>query len=108
LGSSNAAKITRALENQGIACHLVSSNNWRATSAAVEELRHQLKEAIREKDPTTIIFFLLDNSVFYGRQEDGSCAAPKKGSDGIYHVEGEVCTHCTCVEEILSSSTSTA
>jgi signal recognition particle GTPase len=82
VGSSNAAKITRALENQGFSCHLVSAPNWRATSAAAEELRHHLKEAIREKDPTTIIYFLLDNSVFYGRHEDGSCSAPKKGSDG--------------------------
>jgi hypothetical protein len=53
-------------------------------------MKHRLKEEIREKDPTTVILFLLDNSVYYGRLEDGSNVAARKHSDGIYHIEGEV------------------
>jgi hypothetical protein len=54
-----------------------------------EDMRTSLKEVIREKDPTTVVFHMLDNSAYYGRSEDGSCAAPKRGEDE-YHVEGEV------------------
>jgi hypothetical protein len=69
---------------------LIYTSNWRVSPSAVEDMRIRLKEVVREKDPTTIVFHMLDNSTYYGRAEDGSCYAPRCGDDGIYHVEGEV------------------
>jgi hypothetical protein len=90
VGSSHASKVCAALERQGFSCELVYSANWRISPSAVEDMRIRLKEVVREKDPTTIVFHMLDNSTYYGRTEDGSCAAPRRGDDGIYHMEGEV------------------
>jgi hypothetical protein len=33
---------------------------------------------------------MLDASTFYAKQDDGSLALPRKGSDGIYHIEGDL------------------
>jgi hypothetical protein len=90
IGSSHASKVSAALERQGFSCELVFTSNWRVSPSSVEDMRIRLKEVVREKDPTTIVFHMLDNSAYYGRAEDGSCYAPRRGDDGIYHVEGEV------------------
>jgi hypothetical protein len=89
-GSSNASKLSKALEDQGFSCSLVFIPNWRVNSSSVEELKNMLKEEIREKDPTTVVLFFLDNSIYYGRQEDGSSVAAKKLEDGNYHIDAEV------------------
>jgi hypothetical protein len=60
------------------------------TTAGVEEMRVLLKEAIREKDPTTVVLFLLDSSINHGRQEDGSSMASRRNNEGNYHIEGEL------------------
>jgi hypothetical protein len=90
VGSSHASKVSAALERQGFSCELVYTSNWRVSPSAVEDMHIRLKEVVREKDPTTNVFHMLDNSTYYGRTEDGSCFAPRRGDDGIYHVEGEV------------------
>jgi hypothetical protein len=53
-------------------------------------MKNRLREEIREKDPTTVILFLMDNSVYYGCLEDGSNVAARRHTDGNYHIEGEV------------------
>jgi hypothetical protein len=45
---------------------------------------------IAEEDPDLVILFLMDNSTYYSRGEDGSCNLPKKDSDGKFHIEGEL------------------
>jgi hypothetical protein len=53
-------------------------------------MRARLKEAIREQDPTTVVLFLLDSSIYYGRQEDGSNMASRRDTAGNFHIEGEL------------------
>jgi hypothetical protein len=65
----------------------------------VEDIRPQVKEAIRDMDPSVIVFHCLDNSVYYSRTPDGSHTAPKKGPDGNFHVEGEV---TVCSRDVLN------
>jgi hypothetical protein len=36
------------------------------------------------------VLFLLDSSIYYGRQEDGSSMAGRRDSNGVYHIEGEL------------------
>jgi hypothetical protein len=109
-GSSNASKLCSALEAQGFACSLVFMANWRISPSSVEEMRIQLKEEIWEKEPTTVVFFLMDSSVYYGRPEDGSNVAAKKLVDGRFHLEGEVAVcgrdtllhHFNAIEPLLA------
>jgi hypothetical protein len=89
-GSSNAQRLSKALEEHGHSCSLVYIANWRISTHSVEDMKNRLREEIREKDPTTVILFLMDNSVYYGRLEDGSNVAARKHTDGSYHIEGEV------------------
>jgi hypothetical protein len=57
--SSHASKVSAALKRQGFSCELVYTANWRISPSAVEDMRIRLKEVVREKDPTTIVFHLL-------------------------------------------------
>jgi hypothetical protein len=41
-------------------------------------------------DSSVIVFYCLDNSVFYSRSSDGSRTAPRRGEDGLFHIAGEV------------------
>jgi hypothetical protein len=90
IGSSNASKLVKALEERGFLVCLIHKPNWRVSQGAVEDLLCLLRGAIADMDPTTVVFMLLDNSSYYGRSDDGSSTAPRKEADGIYHLVGEV------------------
>jgi hypothetical protein len=53
-------------------------------------------------DPAVVVLQLLDNSCYFGRASDGSRTAAKKGSDGKYHLEGDVtiCAYDTQLEHL--------
>ena len=42
-----------------------------------------------EPEDSLVIFQLLDSSMYLARTEEGGLAPAKRGTDGIYHVEGE-------------------
>jgi hypothetical protein len=90
VGCSKTKEMAKILSNRGKTTSSVFSNNWRITKASVESLATNLRQQIEAEEPETIIFELLDNSVFVGKQEDGSRLLPKKESDGKYHIQGEV------------------
>jgi hypothetical protein len=88
IGSSNASKLSVALSQQGYSSCVIFNQNFRINAASVEEMRPRVKEAIRDMDPSVIVFHCLDNSIFYARSPDGSRTAPKHGPDSLFHVEG--------------------
>jgi hypothetical protein len=53
-------------------------------------MANAIRKQIEDEDPTVVYLELLDNSVYYCKQEDGSRIVPKKGEDEIYHIEGEL------------------
>jgi hypothetical protein len=99
IGSSNASKLSVALSQKGYSSCCIFNQNFRIDAASVEDIRPRVKEAIRDKDPSVIVFHCLDNSVFYSRSSDSSRTAPKRGPDGLFHVEGEV---AVCSRDILN------
>jgi hypothetical protein len=99
IGSSNASKLSVALSQQGYSSCVIFNQNFRINAASVEEMRPRVKEAIRDMDPSVIVFHCLDNSIFYARSPDGSRTAPKRGPDGLFHVEGEV---TVCSRDVLN------
>jgi hypothetical protein len=90
IGSSNASKLSRALEERGFSTCLISEPNWRVERGSVDKLVKITRNAIEDMDPATVILQLLDNSTFYGRGRDGSRISARKGDDNKYHIEGEV------------------
>jgi hypothetical protein len=90
IGSSNASKLSAALAEQGFSSCVVFQNNLRLHPQSVEEIIPRVREAIQEMDPSVIVFYFLDNSIFYSRSSDGSRMAPRKGDDGIFHIDGVV------------------
>jgi hypothetical protein len=90
VGCCKTKEMAKILSNRGKTTSSVFSNNWRITRASVESLATNLRRQIEAEEPETIVFELLDNSVFVGKQEDGSRLLPKKEADGRYHIQGEV------------------
>jgi hypothetical protein len=91
IGSSNASKLSAALADQGFSSCVVFQNNLlRLSPQSVEDILPRVREAIQEMDLSVIVFYCLDNSMYYSRSSDGSRTAPRRGDDGVYHIDGEV------------------
>jgi hypothetical protein len=112
IGSSNPSRLVKALEERGFSVCLLHKPNWKISHGAVEELLRDVRGAIAAMDPTTVIYMLLDNSCYYGRSDDGSCTAPRKGDDGNYHLVGEITLcpretqqeHFTAIKPLLEAA----
>jgi hypothetical protein len=49
-----------------------------------------INRKIAEEDPAVVVLYLMDNSVFFVRQEDGSRHLPVQTEDGNFHAVGEL------------------
>jgi hypothetical protein len=90
VGSSNAGKTAKGLNAQGFATTVVFSDGWRATSASVVSLQTKVKELLATHNSEAVVLQLLDNSVFYGKTEEGALMPAMKGPDGKYHLQGDL------------------
>jgi hypothetical protein len=88
--SSNAGKTAKGLNAHGFATPLVFSDGWRATSASVVSLQVKVKELLATHNSEAVVIQLLDNSVFYGKTEEGALMPAMKGPDGKYHLQGDL------------------
>jgi hypothetical protein len=91
---SNAANLATARQKQGFSTCLVHLPNWRINSGGEEQMEFSVREAIREMDPTFVIYFFIGNNKYYERSEDGIRTAPRKGPGGLYRVKVEL-TRCS-------------
>jgi hypothetical protein len=89
VGGSNAQRLSKAFEEEGIAADLVHIPNMRVIRGTGEVLAERLKEAIAKRRPASIVFQYLDNSVFEALTEEGSRIPPRK-LDGRYHFDGDI------------------
>jgi hypothetical protein len=90
VGSSNAQRLMTALSEMGYSVGLSHSANLRIYRGSTDLLMTQTQEAIKDLDPGTVIYHLLDNSIFCARDWDGSRRPPRRMEDGKYHVMGEL------------------
>jgi hypothetical protein len=90
VGSSNATRLSCALEAIGCEICLVQMANWRVQNGTTNTLIRMVREAIEQTDPGVVVFQLLDSSIYYARGTDGSMRAPKKMEDGRWHMLGTV------------------
>jgi hypothetical protein len=68
----------------------VTCPGWRILRGSVEKMRELVEAEIQKHNPGCVIFQLMDNSVFFARAEDGSLVPARKGTEGVYHVDGDL------------------
>jgi hypothetical protein len=90
VGSSNASKMAEMLSSRGKPTGLLFSPGWTITRQNVDHMAANINKKIAEEDPAVIVLYLMDNSVFFVRQEDGSRHLPIMSRDGIFHATGEL------------------
>ena len=54
------------------------------------DMANHVRTELEGANYTAIIFQILDNNIYFARQEDGGLSPAKKQADGIYHVEGDL------------------
>jgi len=90
VGSSNSKRLTTALESRDIKVGYVTTTNWKPSPLAVETVEGHIKTAVAVEAPVTVVFEILDNLVYLGRNQDGTTQLPKRDEQGVYHVGGEL------------------
>jgi hypothetical protein len=89
VGGSNGKRLSKALEDGGHSVSLVCDIGWTINRESCGQLAAKLATAIKDEDPAVVVLFLLDNSIFYTRCQDGGRALPKKKEDSRFHAVGE-------------------
>ena len=90
IGSSNAARTSKALREEGNFVNNITLTNWRAKVDAVLALTEHVKEAIRVGQTGATIFQLFDGLFYLGMLPDGTTSRPLRDNNGRYHVVGEL------------------
>jgi hypothetical protein len=90
IGSSNAGRLTKALNNANYTVTSILNGNWRVSRESCNSLADSIRRTIELEDPVVVVLITLDGSTFFAKKEDGSRVLPRKGDDGIYHVEGDL------------------
>jgi hypothetical protein len=102
IGSSNAARLTKSMNNAGYSVCKILNRNWRITRDSCEALARTVVKTAEEEDPEVVVLFLMDGSIFYSKGPDGSRTLPRRGEDGKFHIEGDlvVCFSDTQTEHL--------
>jgi len=90
VGGSNARRLAEAIKEEGTHVTTVTCPGWRILRGAVEKMRELVEAEIQKHNPGCVIFQLMDNSVFFARAEDGSLVPARRGTEGVYHVDGDL------------------
>jgi hypothetical protein len=88
-GGSNAQRLHKELQEQGIAAELLHLPNFRVIKGSGEVIAAKLKEAIAKRRPASIIFQFLDNSVFEALTVEDTRIPPRR-LDGRLHFDGDI------------------
>ena len=90
VGSSDAFCLAAALNSLGEQVTCLASPFWRLNAENVAITAISLKEAVSLNTSATVIFQMLDSSVYFSSSEEGEIVLPKWGEDGRFHVVGEL------------------
>jgi hypothetical protein len=88
-GGSNAVRLHKEMQEQGIAADLLHVPNLRVIRGTAELLAAKIKEVVAKRRLASIILQFLDNSVFETLTEEGSRIPPRK-LDGTLHFDGDI------------------
>ena len=88
IGASNSCRLSAALQNQDITVGRITTTNWKPSAETVEVMASHVTNGCSIDSPDTVVFELLDNLLYLGRNEDGTTTLPTRGQNGVYHVKG--------------------
>jgi hypothetical protein len=97
VGNHKAEKLTEALKSSGVTAEAVTLEDWRANPNSVSPMIENVKMALTEVRPETLVLIGLESSFYQAQTEDGFTLPIKKAADGHYHVEGEL---VLCTREV--------
>jgi hypothetical protein len=89
VGSSNAQRLHKALMEAGWASDLVFEPNLRITKQSVKALTDRLVDKLKAKRPDSIVFQILDSSVYCSLSEDGF-KEPMTKTGNRFHATGDL------------------
>ena len=90
VGAINVSRLASCLLEAGHVVTKVETFNWKPEAEAVRELVASVEAVVMNTAPDGVIFQLLDNVLYMAKKLDGSTGHHVKGSDGVYHVPGEL------------------
>jgi hypothetical protein len=94
IGGSHGGSLVKALEKTGRQVTDLTEKGLRMTAEAVAKLEGKLDGSEEEgepvKDDMVVVFWIMDNSLYFAEDEEGSRVLPRRGDDGKYHFEGQV------------------
>ncbi len=92
-GASHSSRLIDPLESAHLTVVDSTVAGFRITDSAVAAMAADLEEKLADLDPknTVVLVQIFDNSIYQCKRENGDRTLPKKGRDGKYHAEGELC-----------------
>ncbi len=90
IGGSNGDRLGDVLMKMGREVTKVTSPGWRPNKAGVTAVAEKLEKIVKMDQSTLVIFFGLDNGMYYEADEDGERSLPGKDKVGKYHIVGKV------------------
>ena len=90
VGSSHAFRLAAALNCLGEHVTCLASPFWRLNAENVAATAKSLEEAVTLNPRATVIFQMMDSSIYFASSEEVETILPKRGKDGKFHVDGEL------------------
>ena len=91
VGASNAERLALELEQKPCSITRIITTNWRpALSGAVPDLVKQIEEAMAVSEPEVVVFEMLDNLLYMGKNQEGETRHSKWDKHRVYHVVGDL------------------
>ena len=105
VGSSHAFRLAAALNALGEHVTCLARPSWRLNAENVAATAKCLEEAVSLNPRATVIFQMMDSSIYYTSTEEGETVLPKRGEDGKFHVVGElVLADWTALKKIYATA----
>jgi hypothetical protein len=90
IGSSHSLRASAGLNKQGSSTLCIHSAGCRVTATSVADMVANIKETAATASAPAAVLQLLDNSVFFGRSEDGGLRPASRGEDEKFPLMGEL------------------
>jgi hypothetical protein len=90
IGASHLSRIRKHLNGDKWNVIDLTKPGWRVNADNVKDLTDELSASVINWDTTTVILQLYDNSVYMVGGQEGEKTLPKRGPDGVYHIDGHL------------------
>jgi hypothetical protein len=104
IGSSHAGKLGSALRKAGHHADVIYESNWRAVKANVTDMAERMREKLDVTRVDAVVLCVLDNSIYFGMDDNGDLKPPQRDRNGKFHVHGELVVSSRSSQHVLFTS----